>query len=80
MAEEKKADVKKPVRRRERPSAAEFFGGVKTELKKVIWPTKKELVTFTVVVVVTCLFFALLFWAIDSGVLAFLKGILGVTI
>ncbi|WP_350343795.1 preprotein translocase subunit SecE [Proteinivorax tanatarense] len=32
-----------------------FFKGVKSELKKVQWPTRKELTTYTVVVVVTVL-------------------------
>ena len=57
----------------------EYFKGVKTEMKKVVWPTKKELISFTTVVLITCAFFALAFWAIDSGVLAILKGILGIS-
>jgi len=47
-------------------------------MKKVVWPTKKELGSFTAVVIVTCAFFALAFWAIDSAVLAGLRVILGI--
>ena len=53
----------------------EYFKGVKLEMKKVVWPTKKELGSFTAVVLVTCVAFALVFWAIDSGVLAAIKAV-----
>jgi len=53
----------------------EYFKGVKLEMKKVVWPTKKELGSFTGVVLVTCIAFALVFWAVDSGVLAAIKAI-----
>jgi len=43
-----------------------FFKGVKTELKKVVWPTKKELVSYTGVVVFTCIAFSLAIWAFDT--------------
>ena len=53
----------------------EYFKGVKLEMKKVVWPTRKELGTFTAVVIATCAGFALLFWGVDSGVLAGIKAI-----
>jgi len=43
-----------------------FFKGVKTEMKKVVWPTRKELVSYTGVVVFTCVVFALGIWALDT--------------
>lgn len=58
-------------------SAKEYFKGVRTELSKVVWPTRKELGTFTGVVISVCAFFALAFWAIDSGVLFALKAVIG---
>ncbi|MBQ5440893.1 MAG: preprotein translocase subunit SecE [Firmicutes bacterium] len=57
----------------------EYFRGVKTELKKVVWPTRKEVVSYTAVVIAVCAGFALLFWLIDTGILAGLKAVLGVT-
>ena len=78
--ETKTAAKKKPVRqKREKASIREYFRGIRTEVKKVVWPTRKELGAYTVVVILTCSFFALAFWAIDTGVLAMLKGILGIT-
>ena len=53
----------------------EYFKGVKLEMKKVVWPTRKELGSFTVVVLCTCAAFALLFWGVDSGVLAAIKAL-----
>lgn len=53
----------------------EYFKGVKLEMRKVVWPTRKELGSFTAVVLATCAAFALLFWGVDSGVLAAIKAI-----
>ena len=53
----------------------EYFKGVKLEMKKVVWPTRKELGSYTVVVVAVCSAFALFFWGVDSGVLAGIKAI-----
>ena len=65
--------------KRKRGSLKEYFKGVRLEMKKVVWPTKSELWSYTGVVVAACVFFAVAFWAIDSGVLAALKGLLGIT-
>ena len=43
--------------------------------KKVVWPTKKELGSFTAVVLATCAAFALVFWAVDTGVLAAIRAV-----
>ena len=42
-----------------------FFGEVKTELKKVTWPAKKEVYSTTIVVVVTTVFFGFYLYGID---------------
>ncbi len=57
-----------------------YFRGVRQEFRKVVWPTREELTTDTVVVVACVAFFALAFWLIDTGFLAALKGILGITL
>lgn len=63
----------KPKQKREKGRLKEYFRGVKLEMKKVVWPTRQELGSFTVVVLCVCAAFALVFWAIDSGVLAGIK-------
>jgi|LSQX01.1.fsa_nt_gb preprotein translocase subunit SecE len=65
---------------KEKKGLINYFKGVRQELKKVVWPTKDELVTSTLVVLITCTFFSVAFWLIDTGFLAALKGILGVTL
>lgn len=64
-----------PKKKKEKGRIKEYFRGVKLEMKKVVWPTRSELGSFTVVVLCTCAAFALLFWGVDSGVLAAIKAI-----
>lgn len=71
---------KKPVAPKKKTGIGEYFRGIKTEMKKVVWPTKKELGSYTVVVLFTCAFFAVGFWLVDLGVLSALKAILGISL
>jgi preprotein translocase, SecE subunit, bacterial len=45
-----------------------FFGDSWSELKKVKWPKRKELISYTIVVIVTVLLIAIYFWALDIGI------------
>jgi len=76
------ADVKekKPVApKREKQSFGERWKGIKLEMKKVVWPTKKELTSYATVVLIVTAVFTILFWGLDTGVLAALRAILGIT-
>jgi preprotein translocase subunit SecE len=42
-----------------------YFKGVKAELKKVNWPTKKELTNYTIVVFVTTAALTVIIWSLD---------------
>lgn len=42
-----------------------YFKGVRAELKKVNWPSKKELKNYTIVVLVTCLIMTVVIWGLD---------------
>ena len=42
-----------------------YFKGVKAELKKVNWPTKKELRNYTVVVLVMTFAMTIVIWGLD---------------
>ena len=57
-----------------------YLKGVRQEFRKVVWPTREELTTDTIVVFACVIFFAVGFWLIDTGFLAALKGILGITL
>lgn len=43
-----------------------FFRGVRAELKKVTWPNKNELVTYTIVVLISVLIVSGIIWIADS--------------
>lgn len=78
--ERAKKRAKAATPKKEKRSLKEYFKGVRLEMKKVVWPTRKELGSYTVVVLLACAAFALAFWAIDSGFLALLKAVLGISI
>jgi preprotein translocase subunit SecE len=45
--------------------AVEFFGQVKQETAKVVWPTRRDTATGAVMIFVFSLAFALFFFAVD---------------
>lgn len=57
--------------------ASRFFKDMRGELKKVVWPTKKQAVNNTIVVIVVVVVAGLFIWGFDSllslAVNAFLK-------
>ncbi|MDZ7699549.1 MAG: preprotein translocase subunit SecE [Deltaproteobacteria bacterium] len=50
-----------------------FLREAKTELKKVKWPTRKELLASTAVVIVLTLFVALFLGLVDFGLIKIIK-------
>ncbi len=44
-----------------------FLTEVRNELKRVTWPSKKEVYATTVVVILTSVFFGLYLWVLDVG-------------
>jgi preprotein translocase subunit SecE len=56
----------------------EYFKGVKIETKKVVWPTRQELISYTIVVLFTCAFFGVMIWGVDSAFLAVLRQIVAI--
>lgn len=57
--------------------AIQFVREAKTELKKVKWPTKKELMASTAVVIVLSLVVAFYLGIIDFGLIKIIKLIIG---
>ena len=52
-------DVKKTKRMKT------YFRGVRAELRKVSWPTKKELLNYTSVVVALSILVSIIVWVLD---------------
>ena len=44
----------------------EYFAGVRSELKRVVWPTREELIRYTMAVVGMLVFFGLLIGIVDA--------------
>lgn len=55
---------------------AKYFRGVWAELKKVHWPNKKELITYTLVVIASVFVVSMLIWVVDSIFSTILKQII----
>ena len=53
-----------------------FLSEVRNELKRVTWPSQKEVYATTVVVIATSVFFGLYLFALDSALLALFQWIL----
>jgi len=43
------------------------------ELKKVTWPDKDEVTSFTVVVVIALIIFSTFLWLVDTGIMGLIK-------
>ena len=77
---EKSSTKKDKSGKKKKQNTTSYFAGVKQELSKVVWPTREELISYTVVVIVTCAVFAVGFWLLDMGILEVLKRLLGITL
>ena len=53
--------------KKKRTPPRQFLREVRTELKKVAWPTRGEVVTYSVVVLVSVTFVTLFVFGLDSG-------------
>ena len=82
LAKQAQASAKKQSQNNQKKKGGiiSYLRGVRQEFRKVVWPTREELTTDTIVVVACVAFFALAFWLVDTGFLAALKGILGITL
>jgi len=60
--------LKKPANtQRQTEKATEYFKGVLSELKKVHWPNRRQLLTYTGVVFIAVGIVSIMMWIVDSG-------------
>jgi len=52
-------------------AVARFFVNVKKEMKKVRWPKKKEMITFSVATLIVICFF-MLFFSLSDGIISWI--------
>ena len=76
VAEEKKETKKEtPKKIKEKTKKTSWLGSVFKELKLVQWPSKKDMVKYSIATIVFIIFFALFFYAIEL-IMAFLKSLI----
>ncbi|MEE8331669.1 MAG: preprotein translocase subunit SecE [Acidimicrobiia bacterium] len=65
--EERRSKGKRPDKRagKDRASLREFLSEVRQELKRVSWPSREELITFTAVTLITTVSLTLLVFGMD---------------
>ena len=51
-----------------------YFAAVRTEMKRVVWPSRDELRNYSVAVIVSLLVFGIALWLVDTGIVALLVG------
>ena len=49
----------------------------RSEIRRVVWPTRDETLQTTMIVLVLVLIFALILWALDSGLSLIVRSIIG---
>ena len=54
-----------------------FFKDSREELKKVTWPDRDEVTSFTVVVVISLIVFSIFLWLVDTGLMTLIKVVIG---
>ncbi len=57
--------------------AAKFFRDLRGEFKKIVWPSKKQVINNTIVVIAAVIVVGVFIWAIDLGLAALVKLFLG---
>ncbi|MBC8591601.1 preprotein translocase subunit SecE [Wansuia hejianensis] len=50
-----------------------YFRGVKAEMRKVVWPSKKELINYTGVVILISAIVSIVVYLLDLGIHGILK-------
>lgn len=78
-----KKDSKKPAKKDVKKKGnifkkiGKFFKDVVSELKKVTWPSRKNLISYTIAVLVFVAIMMIVIYGIDSGAAAAIQAIFG---
>ena len=76
MANEK-AVAKTPAPKKEKKSIVKYFKDARSEFKKVVWPSRKQVINNTIVVIVSMVVSGLAIWGIDTVFMFLIKLMLG---
>ena len=76
MANEKAA-VKAPAPKGEKKSIVKYFKDARSEFKKVVWPSRKQVINNTIVVIVSMVASGIAIWGVDTLFMFLIKLMLG---
>lgn len=54
-----------------------YLGNVRSEMRRVVWPSKAELKSYSVAIIIMLIVFGIVIWLVDSGIVAALVGFTG---
>jgi preprotein translocase subunit SecE len=77
MSDERSAATPQPAAKKERTSPGQFVREVRGELKRVQWPTRKEVTSYSIVVLVSVTLITTYIFAIDQAFGMFVFSIFG---
>ena len=76
MANEK-AVTKAADPKKEKKSIVKYFKDARSEFKKVVWPSRKQVINNTIVVIVAMVVSGIAIWGVDSIFMLLIKLMLG---
>ena len=74
---EKKADKKPGKKPGIFRRLLNYLGDVRSEMRRVVWPSPEELKSYSVAIVAMLIVFGIVIWLVDSGIVAALVGYTG---
>jgi len=77
MANEKAAAAKPSAPKGQKRSVVKYFKDARSEFKKVVWPSRKQVINNTVVVLVSMVVSGLAIWGMDTVFMFLIKLMLG---
>ncbi len=78
-ADEEQTPVKKAKKKGRKHSISRWFREMRSELKKVVWPTPKQIVNNTAVALVVMIVFAIVVWGFDEVASYGVKALISIT-
>ena len=54
-----------------------YLGDVRSEMRRVVWPSRGELKSYSVAIIAMLIVFGIVIWLVDSGIVAVLIGYTG---
>ena len=78
---EKKAETKPEKASNKKPGVfrrlRNYLGDVRSEMRRVVWPSREELKSYSVAIIAMLIVFGIVIWLVDSGIVAALVGFTG---